>query len=64
MRMWFDIETQEIVTETELQDEYKQDLEDGIYDYPITFEEYIVDCEIRSSGTLMEITNAYMFQHI
>lgn len=64
MRMWFDIESREIVTETELQAEYMQDMEDGIYDCPISFDDYIIDCEIQSNGTLIEIDNAYLFQHI
>lgn len=63
MRMWFDIETQEIVTETDLAYEFNMAKGDGEYD-GITLEDYIENCQTRANGTLMEITNAYLFQHV
>lgn len=63
MRMWFDIESQEIVTEDDLKYEYNIASGDGEHD-GITFEDFVENCQTRANGSLMEIENAYLFQHI
>lgn len=63
MRMWFDIESQEIITESDLQYEYDMTFTDGEHD-GITFEDFVENCQTRANGSLMEIKNAYLFQHV
>lgn len=63
MRYWFDIESQEIITENDLKYEYN--IASGDKEYKgVSFEEYINNCLTSANGTLMEIKNAYLFEHI
>lgn len=54
MRKWYDIETDSIVTETELREEFATLCHDGEHDN-WTFEDYVDACMTRHNGTLEDI---------
>lgn len=58
-RVFHDIESGEIVYESELLTEYFLNVLDDPETYNYTFEEYISNCLTRNNGTLEQVTNIY-----
>ena len=54
---WRDIESGEIITESQLRKEWKAAMESGECD-PVTFEQYIENCMTYNNGTLENIVKA------
>lgn len=74
MKLWFDTETSELVTEQDMRNEYQDWLVEQVGENgssyvlenhdDFTFESWVDSCTTRWSGTLYPVTNADKFKEV